>query len=64
MQEREIKDLQWSIDYYTKEIQAIEKRNAKRAEQGKEPTRQAINDMEYYQERLAIVKKRLNAING
>lgn len=64
MQEREIKDLQWSIEYYTKEIQAIEKRNAKRAEQGKEPTRQAINDMEYYQERLAIVKNRLNAING
>ena len=64
MQEREIKDLQWSIEYYTKEIQAIEKRNAKRAEQGKEPTRQAINDMEYYQERLAIVNKRLNAING
>jgi hypothetical protein len=64
MQEREIKDLQWSIEYYTKEIQAIEKRNNKRAEQGKEPTRQAINDMEYYQERLAIVNKRLNAING
>ena len=63
-QEREIKDLKWSIEYYTKEIQAIEKRNAKRAEQGKEPTRQAIKDMEYYQERLAIVTKRLNAING
>lgn len=63
-QEREIKELKWSIEYYTKEIQAIEKRNAKRAEQGKEPTRQAINDMEYYQERLAIVNKRLNAING
>jgi hypothetical protein len=64
MQEREIKDLQWSIEYYTKEIQAIEKRNAKRAEQGKEPTRQAINDMEYYQERLTTVRERLNAING
>ena len=63
-QEREIKELKWSIEYYTKEIQAIEKRNAKRAEQGKEPTRQAIKDMEYYQERLAIVTKRLNAING
>ena len=63
-QEREIKELKWSIEYYTKEIQAIEKRNAKRAEQGKEPTRQAINDMEYYQERLAIVQKRLKAING
>ena len=64
MQEREIKDLQWSIDYYTKEIKAIEKRNNKRAEQGKEPTQQAINDMEYYQERLAIAQKRLNTINA
>ena len=64
MQEREIKELQWSIEYYTKEIQAIEKRNNKRAEQGKEPTRQAIKDMEYYQERLAIVQKRLNNIKA
>ena len=63
-QEREIKDLKWSIEYYKKEIQAVEKRNAKRAEQGKEPTRQAIKDMEYYQERLAIVTQRLLAING
>ena len=26
-QEREIKDLKWSIEYYKKEIQAVEKRN-------------------------------------
>jgi hypothetical protein len=63
MQEREIKDLQWSIEYYTKEIQAIEKRNAKRAEQGKEPTRQAIKDMEYYQERLATANRLLAKYN-
>lgn len=63
-QEREIKELEWRIEFYTKEIQAIEKRNTKRAEQGKAPTRQAINDMEYYQERLAIVTQRLYAING
>ena len=63
MQEREIKELTHDIEYYTKEIQAIKKRNAKRAEQGKEPTRQAINDMEYYQERLAITKKLLAKYN-
>lgn len=63
MQEREIKELTHDIEYYTKEIQAIEKRNAKRAEQGKEPTRQAIKDMEYYQERLATVQKLLAKYN-
>lgn len=64
MQEREIKELTHDIEHYTKEIQAIEKRNNKRAEQGKEPTRQAIKDMEYYQERLVIVQKRLNNIKA
>lgn len=64
MHEREIKELTHDIERYTKEIQAIEKRNNKRAEQGKEPTRQAIKDMEYYQEQLVIVQKRLNKINA
>ena len=63
MQEREIKELTHDIERYTKEIQAINERNNKRIAQGKEPTRQAIKDMEYYQERLATTKRLLAKYN-